>query len=86
MFELEWYEKGREDYLYWQKSDKAILGRVNELLADMKRNPFEGIGKPEPPKWGMAGYWSRRITKKHRIVYKVAGGLIVIYSCRGHYG
>ncbi|MBA4119029.1 MAG: Txe/YoeB family addiction module toxin [Candidatus Puniceispirillum sp.] len=74
-----------EDYLFWQKTDKAILKRINALFKDMKRDPFNGSGKPEPLKYDLAGYWSRRINTEHRVVYKVANETIVIVQCRYHY-
>lgn len=74
-----------DDYLYWQKNDKKILRRINELIKELKRNPFEGIGKPEPLKYQLQGCWSRRIDQEHRIVYEVEDGLIRIISCRFHY-
>ena len=67
-----------EDYLYWQKNDKKILRRINNLIKEIKRNPIEGIGKPEPLKHALSGYWSRRITDEHRIVYKASDGVIQI--------
>lgn len=74
-----------DDYLYWQKNDKKNLRRINELIKEIKRNPFEGIGKPEPLKYQLQGCWSRRIDQEHRIVYEVEDGLIRIISCRFHY-
>jgi len=74
-----------DDYLYWQKNDKKNLRRINELIKDIKRNAFEGIGKPEPLKYQLQGCWSRRIDQEHRIVYEVEEGLIRIISCRFHY-
>lgn len=74
-----------DDYLYWQKNDKKNLRRINELIKDIKRNPFEGIGKPEPLKYQLQGCWSRRIDQEHRIVYEVEEGLIRLISCRFHY-
>lgn len=74
-----------EDYLYWQKSDRKILNRINALIKDIQRQPFEGIGKPEPLKHGLSGYWSRRITDEHRMVYKVEGDAILIAQLRYHY-
>ncbi|HSM83825.1 MAG TPA: Txe/YoeB family addiction module toxin [Nodosilinea sp.] len=74
-----------EDYLYWQKSDRKVLNRINALIKDIQRQPFEGIGKPEPLKHGLSGYWSRRITDEHRIVYKVEGDSILIAQLRYHY-
>ncbi len=78
-------EKSWEDYLYWQKTDKKILKRTNELIKAIKREPFEGIGKPEPLKHHLSGFWSRRITDEHRLVYKVSDDTIQIVACRYHY-
>lgn len=78
-------EKAWDDYLYWQKTDKKILNRINALVKDIKREPFDGIGKPEPLKHALAGYWSRRINDEHRIVYKAADGSILIAQLRYHY-
>ena len=74
-----------DDYLYWQQTDKAVLKRVNLLIKDIQRNPFEGIGKPEPLKFNFTGYWSRRIDDIHRVVYKVDGHEIIFAQLRGHY-
>ncbi len=74
-----------EDYLYWQKSDRKVLNRINALIKAIQRQPFEGIGKPEPLKHGLSGYWSRRITDEHRMVYKVEGDAILIAQLRYHY-
>lgn len=74
-----------EDYLYWQKTDKKILKRINQLLKDISRNPFDGIGKPEPLKYKYKGYWSRRITDEHRLIYKFRENEILIAKCRFHY-
>ena len=73
------------DYLYWQTQDKKTLKRINQLLQDISRNGFEGIGKPEPLKGNMSGFWSRRIDDTHRLVYRVNNGNIEIIQCRGHY-
>lgn len=78
-------EKAWEDYLYWQKTDKKILKRINALIKDIKREPFEGIGKPEPLKHALSGYWSRRINEEHRIVYKVYDDSLLIAQLRYHY-
>ncbi len=78
-------EKAWEDYLYWQKTDKKILKRINALIKDIQRNPFTGIGEPEPLKYNWAGFWSRRITKEHRIIYAVESDSILIAQCRFHY-
>ncbi len=75
-----------EDYLYWQKHDKAKLKRINQLIRDIQRNPFEGPGKPEPLKHELAGFWSRRIDHEHRLVYTVQDGRLIIAQCRYHYG
>lgn len=74
-----------EEYLYWQQQDKKILKRVNELVKDIMRNPWSGIGKPEPLKFEFSGYWSRRINEEHRLVYKVESDTIFIAQCRYHY-
>ena len=78
-------EESWEDYLYWQKTDKKKLKRINELLKDISRNPFTGIGKPEPLKYKYSGYWSRRIDEEHRLIYQVKGDEILIAKCRFHY-
>jgi len=78
-------EKAWEDYLYWQKTDKKILKRINMLIKDIAREPFEGIGKPEPLKHALSGYWSRRINDEHRIVYKVQDDSLLIAQLRYHY-
>jgi toxin YoeB len=74
-----------EDYLYWQRTDARVLSRINLLLKEITRNPYAGIGKPEPLKHALQGYWSRRITSEHRIVYKKAGKQILIAQLRYHY-
>ena len=78
-------EDSWEDYLYWQKSDKEILAKINELLKDISRTPFSGIGKPEPLKHKYKGYWSRRINDEHRLIYKIQDDEIIIAKCRFHY-
>jgi toxin YoeB len=78
-------EKAWEDYLYWQRTDKKILNRINTLIKDIKRSPFDGIGKAEPLKHALAGYWSRRINDEHRIVYKVTDNSILVAQLRYHY-
>lgn len=85
ILKLTFLEDAWEDYLYWQQTDKKILKRINELIKDIKRNPFSGIGKPEPLKFSMAGFWSRRINAEHRIVYCIKDDNIVILQCRYHY-
>lgn len=74
-----------DDYLYWQQTDKAMLKRINALIRDIQRDPFEGKGKPEPLKFNFSGYWSRRIDDEHRIVYKVCDEEIILAQLRGHY-
>jgi toxin YoeB len=78
-------ENAWEDYLYWQKTDKRMLKRINLLIEEIKRSPFDGIGKPEPLKYDLSGYWSRRIDDKHRIVYKVQDDAISLSQLRYHY-
>jgi len=78
-------EKAWDDYLYWQKTDKKILKRINTLIKDIKRDPFEGVGKPEPLKHALSGYWSRRINDEHRIIYKVNDESLLIAQLRYHY-
>lgn len=82
---LTWSVHAWEDYLYWQQTDKKLLKRINALIKDIMRNPFDGIGDPEPLKHNWSGYWSRRINRKHRIVYKVEDSTLVIAQCRYHY-
>ena len=74
-----------EDYLYWQKIDKKMLKKINSLLKDIARNPYEGIGKPEPLKHNYRGFWSRRIDGEHRLIYQVSDDEIKIVKCRFHY-
>jgi toxin YoeB len=74
-----------EDYLYWQEKDKKILLRINELLKDISRNSFSGIGKPETLKFKYKGFWSRRITEEHRLIYQVKEDSILIAKCRYYY-
>lgn len=82
---IQWDFNAWEDYLYWQKQDKKILNKINQLVKDISRNPFEGIGKPEPLKENLAGFWSRRIDEEHRLVYAVEDNKVLIFLCRGHY-
>lgn len=74
-----------EDYTSWQTDDKKMLKKINKLIKDIQRNPFSGIGKPEPLKFDLSGLWSRRIDREHRLVYKIKDKEILIYSCRYHY-
>ncbi len=82
---LIWSEKSWEDYLYWQQTDKQILKKINTLIKDIQREPFEGIGKPESLKHQLSGFYSRRITQEHRLVYEISNDSIAIASCRFHY-
>ena len=79
-------ERAFEEYLYWQSQDKKTLKRINALLKDIGRNPFEGFGKPEGLKVNLNGYWSRRIDGVNRLVYRIVDGEIEVYQCKGHYG
>ena len=78
-------DKAWEEYMYWQNTDKQILKKINQLMKDIKREPFDGIGKPEPLKYELSGFWSRRISDEHRLVYEVSENCIAIVSCRFHY-
>ena len=80
-----WSEKSWNDYLYWQSTDKQLLKKINQLIKDIQRNPFDGIGKPEPLKHQFSGFWSRRITDEHRLIYEINENSIAIASCRYHY-
>lgn len=80
-----WFEEAWEDYLYWQTQDKKTRKRINALLRDIERDNFVGIGKPEPLKGELSGFWSRRIDDTNRFVYRISGGVLEILSCRGHY-
>jgi toxin YoeB len=76
---------GWEDYLYWQRTDKKILKRINDLIKQSQRTPFEGIGKPEPLRGNLSGWWSRRINHEHRLIYKFENKCLYILQCRLHY-
>jgi toxin YoeB len=78
-------EHAWEDYLYWQRTDRTLLKRINKLINEIRRSPFAGTGKPEPLKHGLSGYWSRRINDEHRIVYKVESDSLLIAQLRYHY-
>lgn len=80
-----WFDEAWEDYIYWQTQDKKTLKRVNMLLKDIERETFDGIGKPEPLKGDMSGFWSRRIDEVNRLVYRINGDIMEIVSCKGHY-
>ena len=73
------------DYVFWQENDKRFIKRVNELIKEIERSPFTGIGKPEPLKHHLSGYWSRRINEEHRLIYRVEQDRMIILSCRYHY-
>jgi toxin YoeB len=78
-------EEAWEDYLFWQKTDPKVVKRINAVIKDIQRSPFEGIGKPEPLKHGLSGYWSRRITDEHRLIYKVLSDSVLLAQMRYHY-
>ena len=80
-----WSDTSWDDYLYWQKQNKKLLKKINDLIKDIERKPFEGIGKPEPLKNNLSGWWSRRIDDTHRIVYRIENGNLEIAQCREHY-
>lgn len=82
---IQWDIDAWEDYLYWQAQNKKILKRINQLVKDVSRTPFEGIGKPEPLRGNLTGFWSRRIDDEHRLVYAVEDNRVLIFSCSGHY-
>ncbi|MBF8781387.1 Txe/YoeB family addiction module toxin [Pseudomonas fulva] len=82
---LIWSEQAWEDYLYWQDTDKRMVQKINELIKETRRTPFEGKGKPEPLRHNLAGFWSRRITAEHRFVYSVTDEALLIAACRYHY-
>ena len=85
MRKLAWDSNGWSDYVYWQRQDRKTLKRINKVIEDVMRNPFDGIGKPEPLKENLSGYWSRRIDEANRLVYKVEKNYIIVISCRYHY-
>ena len=80
-----WSDKAWDDYLYWQAQDKKTLKRVNQLVKDIERSNFEGIGKPEALKGNLSGFWSRRIDDANRLIYRINGEFIDFLSCKGHY-
>ena len=82
---LLWEDQAWDDYCYWQTQDKKTLKRINALIKDIQRDRFDGIGKPEPLKEELSGWWSRRIDDVNRLVYRESNGAIIIASCRGHY-
>lgn len=85
MMKITFIDTAWEDYLWFQETDKKLLKRINLIIKDIQRNPLGGIGKPEPLKANLSGYWSRRINTEHRLVYKVNEDQIIIVSCRLHY-
>jgi toxin YoeB len=85
MSNITFTERAFDEYLYWQSQDKKTLRKINALLTDITRTPFEGIGKPEGLKGELSGYWSRRIDETNRLVYRVRVDAIEIYQCKGHY-
>ena len=80
-----WQDEAWEDYIYWQKQDKKTLKRINQLLQDISRNGYKGIGKPEPLKGNYSGWWSRRINETDRLVYRIKNGQKEISQCHSHY-
>ncbi len=82
---INWHVHAWDDYIYWLKNDKRILNRINALIKDILRNPFDGIGKPEPLKHKWSGFWSRRINHEHRLVYIIQNEQLIIAQCRYHY-
>ena len=80
-----WFDKSWDDYLYWQKENKNMLKKINQLIRDIERNPFDGIGKPEPLKGNLSGWWSRRVDDTHRIVYRIENDYLEILQCKEHY-
>jgi toxin YoeB len=83
--QIKFSSNGWEDYLYWQATDHTILKRINLLIKDVERDPFAGIGKPEPLKYQLSGFWSRRIDLQHRLVYSFLDDTIYLAQCRDHY-
>ena len=84
--EMLWTENAWEDYLYWQNQDKKTLKRVNQLIKDIERSGYEGIGKPEPLRGDLSGWWSRRIDDANRLVYRIENEKLILAACRSHYG
>jgi toxin YoeB len=80
-----WAAQAWDDYLYWSRNDVRLRDKINALIDDIQRHPFSGIGKPEPLKRNLRGFWSRRITREHRLVYRVEKGVLQIAQCRFHY-
>ncbi|BEU86974.1 Txe/YoeB family addiction module toxin [Selenomonas sp. TAMA-11512] len=82
---IQWDVDAWEDYLYWQQHDRRMVKRINQLIKDILRSPFDGIGKPEPLKGNLGGLWSRRVDDEHRLVYIVEETCVILIACRGHY-
>lgn len=82
---IHWDVDAWNEYCDWQKRDKSVVKRINRLIKEIERSPFDGMGKPEALKGNLSGFWSRRITDEHRIVYAVEDNVVIIISCRGHY-
>ncbi len=82
---LTFTENAWEDYLFWQKTDKKFIKKINGLIKEIQRTPYKGTGKPESLKYDLAGYWSRRINREHRLIYKVVENELLIYVCKFHY-
>ena len=82
---IRFHPQGWEDYLHWQQTDRAMVRKINQLIQDIQRTPFTGLGKPEPLRHEWSGYWSRRITDEHRLVYFVGNDTVDILQCRFHY-
>ena len=80
-----WFDEAWEDYLYWQIQDKKIIKKINLLIKDIERNYYDGIGKPEPLKGNLSGWWSRRIDDTNRLVYRINNNILEIISCKTHY-
>ncbi|HKK81195.1 MAG TPA: Txe/YoeB family addiction module toxin [Prolixibacteraceae bacterium] len=85
MMDILWDATAWDDYLYWHKTDKNVIKRINKLVKECQRTPFSGIGKPEPLKQNLTGFWSRRITGEHRLVYRPENNTLYIAQCRFHY-
>lgn len=83
--DIKWTHIAIEDFRYWEKQNIAQCSRIKKLIEDIKSNPFRGIGKPEPLKYGLSGLWSRRINYEHRLIYEVKDKMVIIHQCRHHY-
>lgn len=82
---IKFSDQAWDDYLFWQQADKTVVKRINALLKDIQCSPFEGLGKPEPLRHNLSGFWSRRIDEQHRLVYAIEDGSILVAQCRYHY-